>query len=160
MRSDRPNPCDCLPAVIEDPAGSTVRHTVDRASGQWTTYHHPFARRPWPAAYGFLPGTYNPVDDDAVDVIVLSNARFTTGQRVRVRPVGVVLRPDGDHKVVAVDCDDPSYGGFVALEQVPVSDLRAIEEWFADWDTLLGWAPAEVAWRLVREASETGDEPG
>jgi len=149
---------NCLEAVIEDPAGSTARHTFDAASGTWVAYRHPHARRPWPAAYGHLPGTYNPTDDDELDVIVLSSVPLRTGQRVRVRPIGLFRRPDGDHKVLAVHCDDPRYGGMVDLHQAPPEDLRAIEEWFADWDIVLGWENAEVAWQMIRSATEARDE--
>ncbi|MCM8748736.1 inorganic diphosphatase [Thermomicrobiaceae bacterium CFH 74404] len=159
MSEHRLDAGDCLEAVIEDPAGSTVRHARDQATGTWTTYRHPHARRPWPAAYGHLPGTYNPIDDDALDVIVLSSMPLRTGQRVRVRPIGVFVRPDGDHKVLAVRCNDPRYGGVVDLLQAPAEDLRAIEEWFADWDIVLGWESAEVAWQLIRSATGARDEP-
>jgi inorganic pyrophosphatase len=147
---------DYLEAVIEDPAGSTVRHVVDPVSGAWVTYRHPHARRPWPAAYGYLLGTYNASDGDALDVLVLSSQPLTTGQWVQVRPIGLFLRPDGDHKVLAVHCGDPHYGTVQDLTQVPPADLRAIEDWFAAWDTVLGWAAAEAAWTLIASAKESG----
>jgi hypothetical protein len=78
----------CLEAVIEDPAGSTVRHVYDPVIGQWRTYRHPAAVSPWPANYGYLPGTYNPSDDDALDVIVLSRDPLPTGTRLLVRQWG------------------------------------------------------------------------
>lgn len=158
MNQTRSHDPRCLLAVIEDPAGSTVRHTLDHATGTWTTYQHPHARRPWPAAYGHLPGTYNPTDGDELDVIVLASVPLQTGQRVRVRPIGVLVRPDGDHKVLAVRCNDPRYGALVDLLQAPAKDLQAIEDWFAEWDIVLGWENAEVAWHMIRSATEARDE--
>lgn len=144
---------DCLEAVIEDPAGSLVRHMYDPASGTWRTFPHPHARRPWPANYGYLVGTYNPSDDDALDVIVLAGEPLPTGTRVTVRPVGLLRRASGDDKIVAVRCDDPRYGSVRRLAEVPAEDLDRILGWFADWeqpppelaDEQAAWATIEAA---------------
>jgi len=155
--SDRDRPIsEPLVAVIEDPAGSTVRHVIDPVTGAWVTYRHPHARSPWPTAYGYLPGTYNPTDGDALDVLVLASQPLQTGQRVPVRPIGVFLRPDGDHKVLAVHCGDPHYGTIAELTEVPPAVLRAIEAWFAEWDTVLGWAGADAARALIAPAARVG----
>ncbi|WP_051914240.1 inorganic diphosphatase [Thermorudis peleae] len=139
---------DCITAMIEDPAGSTVRHVLDPEHG-WITYQHPYARRPWPANYGFLPGTYNPADDDPLDVIVLAASSLPTGTTTRVRPIGLFRRPDGDHKVLAVVCDDPVYGHARQLADLPPHVMTAIEEWFADWTVVLGWEDASATRALI-----------
>ncbi|MCX2726938.1 inorganic diphosphatase [Thermomicrobium sp. 4228-Ro] len=139
--------------MIEDPAGSLVRHMYDPASGTWRTFPHPHARRPWPANYGYLVGTYNPSDDDALDVIVLAGEPLPTGTRVTVRPVGLLRRASGDDKIVAVRCDDPRYGSVRRLAEVPAEDLDRILGWFADWeqpppelaDEQAAWATIEAA---------------
>ncbi len=143
---------DCIEAVIEDPAGSLVRHVFDETTGVWRTYEHPFARRPWPANYGYLVGTYNPCDDDALDVIVLASAPLPTGTRVRVRPVALFRRASGDDKVLAVACDDPRYGAVRRLAEVPTGDMERILAWFADWETPLEVADESVAWAAVAAA--------
>lgn len=144
--------CDCVEAVIEDPAGSFVRHVYDRAAGQWRTFRHPYAQRPWPANYGYLVGTYNPSDDDALDVIVLASAPLPTGTRLAVRPVGYLRRANGDDKILAVACDDPRYGSVRCLAAVPPEDLARILEWFADWEQPPEVADEHTAWAAVAAA--------
>lgn len=144
---------DCLEAVIEDPAGSVVRHVYDRTTGTWRTFPHPHARRPWPANYGYLVGTYNPSDDDELDVIVLASVPLPTGTRVTVRPVGLLRRASGDDLVVAVRCDDPRYGSVQRLAEVPTDDLARILDWFADWEQPPPeLADEQAAWATIAAA--------
>jgi len=142
----------CLEAVIEDPAGSMVRHVYDPVIGQWRTYRHPAAVSPWPANYGYLPGTYNPSDDDALDVIVLSQDPLPTGTRLLVRPVGLLRRADGDDKILAVACDDPAYGAVQRLSEVPVDAIERILRWFTEWETAPEIADEEAAWVAIHAA--------
>ncbi|MDI3341470.1 MAG: inorganic diphosphatase [Sphaerobacter sp.] len=147
-------------AVVEDPRGATCRHAWDPARGSWRVYRHPHAVSPWPANYGFLPGTWNPADGDALDAIILATAALPTGTRLWVRPVGLLRRPDGDHKVLAVAVDDPAYADVRWLADVPKADLAAIEAWFQEWDALGVWHDAGEAERLIRSAAARDGSPG
>ncbi len=149
---------DGIPAVIEDPAGSTVRHVRDPETGEWRTYRHPFARRPWPANYGYLLGTYNPTDDDALDVVVLASRPLPTGTRLLVRPVGLLRRVHGDDKVLAVACDDPAYASIYRLTDVPEADLVRILDWFADWEATPEVADEQAAWEAIEAARRAEEE--
>jgi len=145
--------CD---AVVEDPRGATQRHVWDDAAGTWRTYQHPHATRPWPTSYGFLPGTWNPADQDALDVMILATSPLPTGTRLRVRPVGLLRRPDGDDKILAVAVDDPAYADLRWLGEVPAADLAAIEAWFRDWSEAGAWEDAGAAERLIRASLAPG----
>ena len=136
-------------ARIEDPRGSTCRHVNDEANGTWRRFPHPHVRSPWPAAYGELPGTRNAADGDPLDVIVLSERPLTTGDEVPVRLVGLLERPDGDHKLLAVDLADRRLARAVSLEQLPPEDLAPIEAWFREWSTFAGWSGGAAACRLI-----------
>lgn len=136
-------------AMIEDPKGATLRHRWDAATQCWTTAQHPHALSPWPANYGYIEGTLNPHDHDALDVLVLASASIPTGTTLDIRPVGVHRRPDGDHKVLAVSVADACYGSLIELAQVPLADLKAIEHWFLEWTSFDGWEEAQVARRLI-----------
>ncbi|MCX7624208.1 MAG: inorganic diphosphatase [Thermomicrobium sp.] len=138
--------------MIEDPAGSLVRHVFDASRGEWRTYAHPHARRPWPANYGYLVGTYNPCDDDALDVVVLASEPLPTGTRLLVRPVGLFRRSGGDDKVLAVACADPRYGSIRRLAEVPAEDIARILAWFADWESPPELADESAAWSAVAAA--------
>lgn len=145
--------CD---AVVEDPRGATERHVWDEVAGTWRTYQHPHATRPWPASYGFLQETWNPVDQDPLDVIILATPPLPTGTCLRVRPVGLLRRPDGDDKILAVAIDDPAYADVRWLAEVPHSDLAAIEAWFRDWSDAGAWEDAAAAERLIRDSQSPG----
>ncbi len=56
-----------------------------------------------PVHYGYLLGTYNESEGDEVDVLVISQNKFSVGQTVEVTPIALILRDDGDDKIVAVD---------------------------------------------------------
>jgi len=59
---------------------------------------------PYPFPYGFIPDT-SAADGDCLDCYVLTSVRLVTGQRVEVRPAGVLeMFEDGepDHKILAV----------------------------------------------------------
>ncbi|MDW7981648.1 MAG: inorganic diphosphatase [Thermomicrobium sp.] len=146
--------------MIEDPAGSTVRHVYDAESETWRTFRHPLARRPWPANYGFLLRTYNPSDGDALDVIVLASEPLPTGTRLRVRPVGLLRRANGDDKVLAVACSDRRYGACRRLTDLPATEIQDILAWFASWEAVPALADEAAAWAAVAEARRIAEEYG
>jgi inorganic pyrophosphatase len=126
--------------LVEDPKGSTIRHTRDRTSGEWITYDFPHDAPPWPALYGFIPGTLNLADGDELDVLLLSTGALETGMTVKARAVGVLLRPDEDHKILAVDLDDAKLGSLTRFEDIPPEEIEAITTWFRKWSELGEWA--------------------
>lgn len=135
--------------VIEDPKGSTLRHVQDRLTGEWTSYSFPHTARPWPTHYGFIPETVNPVDGDELDVLLLTSAALITGLTVRARPVGVLFRPDADHKILAVAIDDPDVGWIHQFTDVPKREIRSIESWFGEWSITGDWGDEHEANREI-----------
>jgi inorganic pyrophosphatase len=131
--------------VIEDPRGSTVRHHWDAESRRWVIKRHPKSMDPWPANYGFVPGTFNPADGDDLDILVLSVDKLQTGAKVNARVVGVLQRPDGDDKILSVLVGDPHFGSITGLSEVPAGEIRAIENWFAAWSEVGEWGDVETA---------------
>lgn len=134
-----------IDVIIEDPRGSTVRHHWDASSRRWIEKPHPWAVEPWPANYGYIPGTCNPVDEDELDILVLSRDPLCTGAEVRVRAVGLLARPDGDDKILGVLLRDPDFGSIVKLSGVPASSIRAIEDWFTAWSEAGEWRDVDAA---------------
>jgi inorganic pyrophosphatase len=148
-----------IEAVIEDPKGATCRHHLDRKTGEWREVAYPFEVDPWPANYGFLPGTYNIADDDELDVIVLAREPLATGTQLPVRPVGLLRLADQDHKILAVAVDDPLYGEIRALSDIPPDDLMAIEQWFPELSRVNGWEDVSHAEELITIArAERADD--
>lgn len=56
-----------------------------------------------PLAYGFIEGTHNPGENDEIDVMVFSEYEFNTEDSVDITPFAMMIRSDGDHKVLAHD---------------------------------------------------------
>jgi inorganic pyrophosphatase len=143
-----------IDVVIEDPRGSTVRHHWDTETQRWIVKAHPRSIDPWPANYGYVPGTYTAADDDDLDVLVLSRDPIGTGAEVRVLPVGVLWRPDGDNKILGVLVGDPDFGSITRLAEVPDSEIRAIEDWFAAWSDVGEWGSGDAARQRIEQARE------
>lgn len=55
------------------------------------------------AHYGYIPDTFNKSDEDEVDVIILSDRKAEVGEEIEIKPIAVMMREDGDNKVIAVD---------------------------------------------------------
>jgi inorganic pyrophosphatase len=149
--------------VIEDPRGSVTRHHLDRERGVWVEAPHPHSSTPWPANYGYLPGTINPADGDELDALVLATDPLPTGAVVSARPVGLLARRDRDHKALAVMVDDPAYGSIRRFADVPRRDVERIEAWFREWGDVGDWQDEVAAQNCIdghRQATPGCDQSG
>lgn len=150
--------------VIESPRGSTV-HTVFEPGKGWVQAGPAFPR-PLPAEYGYLPGTHNPADGNPVDVLVIGYGPTFPGCRYRVRAIGLLLRADGDHKVLAVPHTAEYVSPLQDLAEVSPEVLKEIEDWMGEHFRLLGWRDARWAeeWivicRAVAEVKEAQAKNG
>lgn len=141
-------------AVIEIPAGTTDKRQYDRSSNSFPVDLRDGAPRriaflPYPANYGFIPGTKmdraQGGDGDALDVFVLCTAR-PSGTVMDVEPIGIIELLDAeerDDKVIALPVDR-------SLLTMDVDDIRelpaAAREILVAW--LLNYDPVDGA-RLV-----------
>jgi inorganic pyrophosphatase len=141
-----------IDVIIEDPEGSTVRNYWDKVEERWVVKPHPHSDNPWPANYGNIPGTFNSADNNELDVLVLSTSPLATGSEVRVRAVGLLMRPDGDDKVIGILVDDPEYGQIQRFNEVPAREIEAIEQWFATWSQVGQWRDEHVARQRIHRA--------
>lgn len=130
-----------LRAVIEIPAGTVDKRQYDVASNTF-----PIDRRngiprritflPYPANYGFIPGTRMNKDEggdgDAVDVFVLCGA-VPSGTVMEVEPIGIIELLDAgerDDKVIVLPMDP-------ALRTVEADDISELPK--AARDILVTW---------------------
>lgn len=141
-------------AVIEIPAGTTDKRQYDRSSNSFPVDERDGEPRriaflPYPANYGFIPGTKMDKaeggDGDALDVFVLCTAQ-PSGTVMEVEPIGIIELLDAgerDDKVIALPIDR-------SLLTMDVDDIRelpeAAREILVNW--LLNYDPADGA-RLV-----------
>ncbi len=148
-----------LDVVIENPLGSTRRCVEDPSQG-WV--EHGPAFEPLPMEYGYIPGTINPADGQPVDAMVIGWGPTFPGCRYQVRAIGVLLRADGDHKVLAVPHTAEYISPLRDVSEVDPDLLQRLEAWFAPHFALLGWRDARWAWEWLgacRALAAAGGKP-
>ncbi len=130
-----------LRAVIEIPAGTVEKRQYDRASNTFPVdLRNGVPRRirflPYPANYGFIPGTRmlknEGGDGDAVDVFVLCTA-LPSGTVLEVEVIGVIELLDAgerDDKLIALPVDP-------ALRTTEAADIQDLPN--AARDILVTW---------------------
>ncbi len=112
-----------------------VKYEVDKASGYMRVDRAQSTSSLPPTIYGFIPQTYagpgvarlmpgaTRGDLDPLDICVLSERRITRGEvLITAQVVGGLPMLDAgeaDDKIVAVMRDDPMYGEFSEIDQVP-----------------------------------------
>ncbi|MCW5899154.1 MAG: inorganic diphosphatase [Flavobacteriales bacterium] len=135
-----------LNAVIEIPAGTVEKREYDPATGTFPISHRNGKPRlirflPYPANYGFIPGTLMDADDggdgDALDVFVLCGA-VPAGTVLGVVPIGIIELLDAgerDDKLLALPAD-PSLRTIDAgdLDQLPEGVQEILVTWLLNYD--------------------------
>jgi hypothetical protein len=111
-----------LAVVIERPRGYVEGWHWDTETSSFVLRE--YYDRPVPVNYGFTPSYRNPADGDYLDVIVLDDAHMSPGDVIICRGTGVLRRPDGDHKLLAVPI-----GGAT----IPIDIDAAYRERVANW---------------------------
>ncbi|MGV3638306.1 MAG: inorganic diphosphatase [Flavobacteriales bacterium] len=130
-----------LRAVIEIPAGSVEKRQYDPTTNTFPIdIRNGIPRRiaflPYPANYGFIPGTRmnkeEGGDGDAVDVFVICGA-VPSGTVLEVEPIGIIELLDAgerDDKLIALPMDP-------ALRTVEAEDIHELPD--AARDILVTW---------------------
>ena len=137
-------------AVIEIPAGTTDKRQYDKTSNTFPIdlrggQPRRIAFLPYPANYGFIPGTKMDKsqggDGDALDVFVLCTS-LPSGTVMEVEPIGIIELLDAgerDDKVIALPIDR-------SLLTMDVDDIRELPEaareilvtWLVNYDPVDG----------------------
>jgi inorganic pyrophosphatase len=144
-------------AFIEIVPTDTVKYEIDKASGHLTLDRPQQFSNVCPAPYGFVPRTWchDRVaaiamartqhtaivgDGDPLDVCVLTERPITHGAiLVRARPIGglrLLDRGEADDKIVAVLVDDPAFGAFRELADVPAALVDRLRHYFLTYKDL------------------------
>jgi len=81
-----------------------------------------------PISYGYIPYTLNVDEGDEIDVLILSNNILEVAQEVEVEPIALIVRDDGDNKVVAID---NSIFDIKEWKDIPENERELIEQFFS-----------------------------
>ena len=109
-----------LHARIEMVSGSNIKHIYDAKTGNITVQRALPKPLPEPYNYGFLHGTLGE-DGDELDVFVISGKRVSLGDKIAVKPVGVIYMEDengGDDKIIATFEGDSAYSDVSRIEEM------------------------------------------
>jgi ADP-ribose pyrophosphatase YjhB (NUDIX family)/inorganic pyrophosphatase len=137
-----PAPPRLLFVVVEIPRGDDVRWEYDPSTGAYRA--GPRLHAPLPLAYGWVPATLG-TDGEPLDVLVDLPPEVGVGSVVVARPIGLLCKADGDHKVLALPVEGPgARASVVEIEQTP--DLsQAVLAWFPPTAGVEGWSDAAAA---------------
>ena len=136
---------------IEIVPGDTVKYEIDKPSGHLKIDRPQRFSNVCPSPYGFIPQTWcrDGVaaiamrtsgrtgivgDNDPLDICVLTERPITHGAiLVRARTIGglcLLDKGEADDKIIAVLLDDPAYGTFRDLADVPTPLVDRLRHYF------------------------------
>jgi inorganic pyrophosphatase len=141
-------------AYIEIVPSDTVKYEIDKASGHLKVDRPQQFSSLCPTLYGFIPRTYcgsriaalatsatgRPVlrgDGDPLDICVLTEKVFTRGDfLLKAIPVGglrLIDKDEADDKIIAVLKDDPAYGHFADIDDLPDALIDRLRHYFLNY---------------------------
>jgi inorganic pyrophosphatase len=94
----------------------------------------------YPFNYGFIPKTKEE-DGDPIDILILSNDKYSPLSVVRVKPIGVLIMEDEegkDSKIIAVPHKkiDTSYSKFDEISNINKETMDKIKHFFEHYKEL------------------------
>jgi inorganic pyrophosphatase len=132
------DPATLFQCVIEIPLGSRNKYELDKATGLLRLDRALYSAVHYPANYGFLPRTYC-ADGDPLDVMVLGREPVVPLCIMRARPIGVITMSDEkgqDDKIIAVAADDPEFGYYQDVSELPPHRMRELKQFLQDYKAL------------------------
>jgi inorganic pyrophosphatase len=159
---DRP---DRVTGYIEIGPTDVVKYELDKPSGHLRIDRPQRYSSVPPTLYGFIPQTYCAEkvaercmerrgltgirgDGDPLDICVLSEKQFTTGNfLLRARPIGglrMIDASEADDKIVAVLEDDVVYGSLNDLSEAPLGLVERLRHYFLSYKQLPSESPRRV----------------
>jgi len=149
---DFPQPADFpseFHAVIEIPAGGTVKYEIDPDTGVPVVDRFVVSPVAYPANYGFVAGTLEG-DGDPLDVLIWTREPVVPGAVVRARAVGLLRMTDAgerDTKILAVPAADvdPRYADVRDIDDLGRWERERVESFFETYKGLPGGGRIELA---------------
>ena len=147
-------------AAIEISAGSSSKYEIDHETGVLILDRFLRTSTHYPHNYGFIPKTWAD-DDDPLDVLVISSGPILPMALVACHPIGMLEMKDGgkiDEKIIAVPHNDPLYGEFHSIDELPSHVEEEMKHFFEVYKQLEHGKRTIVEGYLGREAAENAIE--
>jgi inorganic pyrophosphatase len=150
---------DIVNVFVELVPTDTVKYEVDKVSGHLKLDRPQRFSNLCPTPYGFVPRTWCQSrvaalamemtgrpgvigDGDPVDICVFTERPINHGSIIlRARPIGGLRlfdRQEADDKLVGVLVDDPAFGDYTELEQVPHALVDRLRPYFLTYKQIPG----------------------
>lgn len=134
------NPPSDIYTIIEIPKDSNIKYEVDNETGLLFIDRKLHTAMTYPFNYGFIPRTKEE-DGDPIDVLILSNDKYSPLSVVRSKPIGVLITEDEegkDSKIIAVPDKkiDTSYSKLEEIDQIDSEILEKIKHFFEHYKEL------------------------
>ncbi|RCT56109.1 inorganic diphosphatase [Winogradskyella sp. KYW1333] len=153
--------------LIEIPKGSRNKYEYDFALNKIRFDRTLFSSMMYPGDYGFVPETLA-LDQDPLDVLVLSTEPSYPMVVMEVRPIGVFHMTDEkgpDEKIICVPVSDPVWSKRSDINDLNPHRLKEIEHFFQVYKDLEkkkvdvgGWGDAEEAIKIYLQCVERYEE--
>lgn len=153
--------------LIEIPKGSRNKYEYDFALRKIRFDRTLFSSMMYPGDYGFIPETLA-LDNDPLDVLVLTTEPIYPMVVVEVKPLGVFYMSDekgSDEKLLCVPVSDPIWNKLNDINDLNSHQLKEIEHFFQVYKDLeekkvetRGWGNAKEAVEIYRECKKRYNE--
>lgn len=127
-------------AVVEIPAGSTVKYEIDPDTGVPVVDRFVLSPVAYPANYGFVTGSLEG-DGDPLDVLIWTREPVVPGAVVRARSIGILRMTDAgerDTKILAVPAGDvdPRYADVGDIDDLGRWERERVVSFFETYKAL------------------------
>ncbi len=135
-----------LVALVEIPAGGSVKYELDPRSGRLVVDRFLQMPMAYPANYGSAPGSLA-ADGDPLDILIFTREPVLAGALIRVRPLGLLRMTDGgkaDDKIIAIPVDsvDAGFSAIRSVADLPEMDRKRLIAFFEAYKLLPAGQPA------------------
>lgn len=131
VKKDRITPTR-FDACIEISKGCKNKYELDKESGLLRLDRTLYTSTNYPQNYGFIPKTLS-LDDDPLDVLVLSSEPIVPLALVSAYPIGLLTMEDQgkqDEKIIAIAEGDPFYNAYKDIKELPQHILMEVSHFF------------------------------
>ena len=124
--------------LIEISKGGKNKYELDKETGCMILDRILYTSTHYPANYGFIPRTYA-LDNDPIDVLVLSSEPIVPLALVDAYPIGMLVMEDQgkqDEKIIAIAKGDPFYNAYKDIKELPQHILMEVSHFFSVYKQL------------------------
>lgn len=148
--------------IVEVPNGCSNKYEFDYETGVLRLDRVLYSALYYPGDYGIIPRTWS-IDDDPLDILVLTTKPTFPGCVMVVRPVGVLTTEDEsgeDNKILGVPVGDPRFQEVTDVKDIAKHLKAEIADFFLNykkleprkWVKVKEWKSAKIAEEIILSA--------